>query len=284
MTSDTTNTVLAAILDGITLIQGQLDACIERQARLEAMHRDIVERLDTIDAGQAAVTDLVPALEVILARVIEDRELNFAGFQKTARIAAFAYSAAAGSPAPLPSDLLNDPLLERYRLEMPADRLSPVRALAKWREEAGKANDEVLAVLLERQYQPSPTETVETAALRYRLAAITREELERRNVALPEPPLVDARADTSEAAKVARIAHLAYLWNVGSAPDLYAEAELAGAVDCLAHVEHNDVVDREAFRALHATIGSRIASGQRIYLRPRDPFGDKHHLGKDRDP
>lgn len=268
MTADAEKVALAAILDGLTLIQGQLDALSERQD-------EIMNRLDTIDAGLAGVTDIQPVLELILARAIEDRDRIGAGFEKTARIAAYAHAAASGSPAPLPDDVMGDPLLARFIQEMPADRRSSVRALAKWREEAARADNAVLAVLLTKQYTASPTETASEAALRLRLAAITREELDRRHVALPQPPDNVVAADTSDAAKEQRAKDLAYLWNSGPTPHLYAEAELAGAVDCLAHVEADSSNDREAVDGMHAAIGEAIAKGHSVALRRIDPFNDR---------
>jgi hypothetical protein len=66
MTDDPSHVALAAILDSLTLMQGQLDRLAKSNARIEQSHAEILQRLDTIDAGQAGLTDLVPILETML--------------------------------------------------------------------------------------------------------------------------------------------------------------------------------------------------------------------------
>jgi ethanolamine transporter EutH len=119
MTTEGNDVIMAAVLDALTMVQGQLDTIAKSNARIEATHKDILHRLDTIDAGQAGVTDLVPVLETILGRLIEDRDVNRAGFAKTAEVAAFAYAAAMGNRMPLPVEVADDPLLERFMLLQP---------------------------------------------------------------------------------------------------------------------------------------------------------------------
>ncbi|KQU46040.1 hypothetical protein ASG67_15665 [Sphingomonas sp. Leaf339] len=75
MSTDQVSAALAGLLDALTLMQGQLDTLTESGQRIEATHKDIVNRLDTIDAGQAAATDLTPILEMILGRLIDDCEI-----------------------------------------------------------------------------------------------------------------------------------------------------------------------------------------------------------------
>ncbi len=70
MSTDQVSAALAGVLDALTLVQEQLHALTESSQRIEATHREIVHRLDTIDAGQAAVTDLTPILEMILLCVL----------------------------------------------------------------------------------------------------------------------------------------------------------------------------------------------------------------------
>ena len=48
------------------------------------------------------MTDLVPMLKNILARLIEDRERQAEGFAWTAELAAFAHAAASGQDEPSP--------------------------------------------------------------------------------------------------------------------------------------------------------------------------------------
>src|SRR3546814_1633975 len=121
--SEGNDVLMAAVLDALTMVQGQLDTIAKSNSRIEATQKDILHRLDTIDAGQAGVTDLVPVLETILGRLIEDRDLNRAGFARTAEVSAFAYAAAMGNRMPLPVEVADDPLLERYAFHQP-DRKS----------------------------------------------------------------------------------------------------------------------------------------------------------------
>jgi hypothetical protein len=268
MTVDATAVALAAAIDALALVQGQLDRLERSHARVESTQREILDRLDAIDAGQAAVTDLLPVLEMILARSIEDREATRAGFSRVAQVAAFAHAAALGNGAPLPVDAADDPLLEPYLLTQPADRASNVRALVDWRRVAGDAGSAELAALLAYQYQASPTDTAGTRILRYQLAAITRAELEGRGVALPSPPASTKAADRSLEAVRSRSAELARLWQAGESAMLYAEPELAGALDLFAAAERNKDGFSEKtllahLAALHQDLGMRLEVGQR---------------------
>jgi hypothetical protein len=180
MTTDATAVALAAVIDALALVQGQLDRLERSNGRIEAAQRSILDRLDTIDAGQAAVTELVPVLEMILARSIEDREAIDSKLSRIAQVAAFAHAASLGNGAPLPVAAADDPLLEQFLLTQPADRISVARALIDWRGIAAGASSADLTEIIARQYQPSPTDTAETRVLRYQLAAITRAELQGR--------------------------------------------------------------------------------------------------------
>jgi len=189
------------------------------------------------------------------------------GMEVVSRVAAFAHAAASGSPAALPSDLLSDPLLERFRREMPAERRSPDRALSRWREEVDKAPTPDLAAALVRQYQPSPSDTVDTVALRYRMAAISREELESRFVEVPEHPVGPPVRDTSVEARMKRSEQLATLWRAGPSFQLKGEAELAGVLDVLEQLEGTEGLDRATVEGMRQKVGDHIAAGQ--HLSPR---------------
>ena len=239
MSTDVTGAALAAILDALTLVQGQLDSIDRSTRRIEAAQKDLLSRLDTIDAGQAAVTDLVPVLEMILARSIEDRDLTRAQFMTTATIAAFAHAAAAGSPAPLPVDVADDPLLERFVLAQPADLIANGRAFVEWRRAAASAETAELVALFAQQSRPSPTDTAETRVLRYQLAAITRREIEGRGQLPPTAPVTTVARDRSASARRAKSEDLARLWRAGESAALFAEPELAGALDLFAAAERS---------------------------------------------
>lgn len=251
MSTDSTSIALSAILDALTLVQDQLDGLTDRCQRIEATHQEILPRLDriaaaqqemltrldTIDAGQAAVTDLTPILETILGRTIDDSEIMKKRLGMIATAIGFAHAAANGNRAPLPISVASDPLLERFILTQPADLVSNERALADWRKAAAAASVAELADLLERQYQPSPTDTPETRVLRYRLAAITRAEIKRRGGDLPALPTTTKSADRSAVTCLLRSQELAALWRAGESAALLAEPELAGAVDLFVQAE-----------------------------------------------
>ena len=180
MSTDQVSVALAGVLDALTLVQEQLDALTESSQRIEATHKEIVSRLDTIDAGQAAVTDLTPILEMILARSIDDREIMKTQLGTIAAAIGFAHAAANGNRAPLPVAVASDPLLERFILTQPADLASKERALTDWRNAASTTTTAELISFLNHQQQPSPTDTSESRVLRYRLVAITRAEIKGR--------------------------------------------------------------------------------------------------------
>lgn len=275
MTAEGNDVLMAAVLDALTMVQGQLDTIAKSNARIEASHRDLLNRLDTIDAAQAGVTDLVPVLETILARLMEDRDLNRAGFAKTAEVAAFAYAAAMGNRMSLPVEVADDPLLERFALLQPGDQVSDTRALVEWRNAIRKAGTAELVDLLGRQYEPSPTDTPEARVLRYRLAALTRTEIEARGGTLPALPDSTVAGDRSSHAKDARSLELARLWRAGPSPALFAEAELAPTLDLFDQAERTreGTIGEGQLSAelaeLHKELGDRIEAGERPSLPTR---------------
>ncbi len=268
MSTDQVSVALAGVLDALTLVQEQLDALTESGQRIESTHKEIVHRLDTIDADQAAVTDLTPILEMILGRSIDDREIMKTQLGTIAAAIGFAHAAANGNRAPLPVAVASDPLLERFILTQPADLLSDERSLTDWRNAASAASTAELIVLLNRQYQPSPTDTPETRVLRYRLAALTRAEIKGRGAAAPGPPSTAVAVDRTASACMIRSHELAELWRAGESAALYGEPELAGAIDIfddaerrlgLAVGEHSP----PELVSLHSDLAARIEAGDR---------------------
>lgn len=266
MTDDPSHVALAAILDSLTLMQGQLDGLAKSNVRIEQAHAEILHRLDTLDAGQAGLTDLVPILETMLARMIDDRAIQREGIERVAEVAAFAHAAAIGNGTPLPTDVADDPLLERFLLSQPADMVTPDRALIAWRETVAGLGTPELVTILASQYQPSPTDISETRVLRYRLAAITRAELMQRGVDLPPVPQRTSAEDESAEVRRRRASELANLWRAGAGPALFAEAELAGAVDLFTHAQVGEGGEAERTRLamLHRQIGDAIEAGEAI--------------------
>lgn len=268
MSQDATAIGLAAAIDALALVQGQLDRLERSNSRVEAAQREILARLDAVDAGQAAVTDLLPVLETILARSIEDREATRAGLSRVVQVAAFAHAAALGNGAPLPVDASDDPLLEPYLLTQPADRTSTKRALVDWRRAAGAASSDELVSLLAQQYRPSPTDTAKTRVLRYQLAAITRAELEGRGVVSRVTSTSTKASDRSPGAIRSRSDELATLWRAGESAALFAEPELAGALDLFEVAERcgegaSEEQYSKTLAELHQELGDRLSDGER---------------------
>ena len=268
MSTDQVSVALAGVLDALTLIQEQLDALTESSQRIEATHREIVHRLDTIDAARAAVTDLTPILEMILGRSIDDREIMKTQLGTIATAIGFAHAAANGNRAPLPVAVASDPLLEHFILTQPADLASEERALTDWRNAASSITTAELISLLNRQQQPSPTDTPETRVLRYRLAALTRAEIKGRGAAPPGLPGTTVAVDRTASACMIRSHQLAGLWRAGESAALYSEPELAGAIDLFDDAERRlGSAAREhsppELVSLHTDLAARIETGDR---------------------
>jgi hypothetical protein len=279
MSTDQVSVALAGVLDALTLVQEQLDALTESGQRIEATHREIVNRLDTIDAGQAAVTDLTPLLEMILGRSIDDREIMKTQLGTIAAAIGFAHASANGNRAPLPVAVASDPLLERFILTQPADLSSDERSLTDWRNAASAASTAELLVFLNRQYQPSPTDTLETRVLRYRLAALTRAEIKGRGAAPPAPPGTTVAVDRTASACMIRSHELAELWRAGESAALYGEPELAGAIDIFDEAERRlgpaaGEHSPPELVSLHSDLASRIEAGDRPSI---DDTGPGYH-------
>ncbi len=268
MNTDQVNVALAGVLDALTLVQEQLDALTASSQRIEATHKEIVNRLDAIDAGQAAVTDMTPILEMILGRSIDDREIMKTQLGTIATAIGFAHAAANGNRGPLPVAVASDPLLERYVLTQPADLASEERAPTDWRNAASSITTVELISLLNHQQQPSPTDTPESRVLRYRLAAITRAEMKGRGVAPPAPPDTTVAVDRTVSACMIRSHQLAGLWRAGESAALYSEPELAGALDLFDDAERrlgsaSGVDFPPELVSLHSDLATRIEAGDR---------------------
>ncbi|MES3110113.1 hypothetical protein [Sphingomonas aurantiaca] len=268
MNTDQIKVALAGVLDALTLVQEQLDALTESSQRIEATHREIAHRLDTIDAGQAAVTNLTPILEMILGRSIDDREIMKAQLGTIAAAIGFAHAAANGNGAPLPVAVASDPLLERFILTQPADLASKERALTDWRNAASTTTTAELISFLNHQQQPSPTDTPESRVLRYRLAAITRAEIKGRGAAPPGLPETTVAVDRTASACMIRSHQLAGLWRAGESAALYSEPELAGAIDIFDDAERRlgsaaGVDFPPELVSLHRDLATRIEAGDR---------------------
>ena len=285
MTADAANGGMVAVLEALTLVQNQLNTLTKSAVRVEARIQDILHRLDTIEADQGRGTDLKPVLERFVARSAEDREETRAGLQTVAVVAAFAHAAVMGNRAPLPVNVADDPLLERFALAQPADIVSTERALVRWREAAKASATIELLDLLARQYRPSPTDTAETRVLRYQLAAITRAELQGRGAALPQAPATTVAQDRSPQACQARSLELARLWRSAEDAPLKAEPELAGAVDrWIEMVQRAGTISEELrelkINAFHQEIGDDIERGERpVPTNTRlEPSNERTHL------
>lgn len=255
---------MAALLDAMTLMQGQLEEVGESNRRIEAAQAEIMTRLAALAANGVGGSDA----QEILAQMAKDRTATRSELARIAQVAGLAHAAAMGNGVSLPSDVADDELLELYVLTQPADRKSADRALVEWRRLSKDAGSAELTESLTRQYQPSPTDTIETRLLRYRLAAISREELEGRGVTPPPPPASTRAQNRSANAAQYKSDELARLWRAGESLALFAEPELAGALDLfeVAERRHHDVPEEQLsadLADLHRTVGERIAAGER---------------------
>lgn len=384
MSADSQSVALAAVLDTVSLLRGEVATFIRSNARMEASHRDLHYRLDRINAAQAAVTDIVPLLELIAAKTIEgneatetrlgsvstaliaiaeksdrdrqeldaarreilsgieastgaatraivadvlpaleillgqirsnhvaardvsatmldgvasirddaagiailadkllegasaDRKQRAHDQEKTAGLIAFTRSAALGHRDPLPVAVEDDTTLERFVLNQPADLVSTERALVDWRTIVANANTEDLITHLRKQQAPSPTDIPHTRVLRYRLAAITRAQIEGRGAMPPGRPTTTRSTDRSEASCTRRSQELADLWRAGESNAIYADPELAGAIDIFAAAERRfgppvDGGVPPELVALHRNLADRIESGDRPMSNDRRP-------------
>ena len=71
MSVDASSVALAAIMDAVSLLRGEVASLASSNVRIEESQREIERRLDAVDAGIAPLVDLIPFQEAILARVIE---------------------------------------------------------------------------------------------------------------------------------------------------------------------------------------------------------------------
>lgn len=257
---------MAALLDAVTLIQGQLEEIGESNRRIEANQAEIMTRLEALAADGAGGSDA----REILAQMANDRTTTRSELARIAQVAGLTHAAAMGNGVALPTDVADDELLELYVLTQPADRNSTDRALVEWRRLSKEAGSTELAEILAYQYRPSPTDTLVTRLLRYRLAAISRDELEGRGVTPPPPPPSTIAKDRSPSAQSVRSEDLARLWRAGESAALFAEPELAGALDLFAHAEQSGGGNEDRLSvdlaALHRAVGDRLAAGQRPAL------------------
>lgn len=268
MSTDSTGAALASILETLASMQEQLDLVVESGQRIEATHQEILARLDKSGAGQATTADVAPILKTILGRSIDDREITRKQLATIATAVGFAHSAANGLRAPLPVAIATDPLLERFLLNQPPDMTSAERSMTDWRRTASAASTGDLIALLNRQLEPSPTDTPETRILRYRLAALTRAKIRGRGTALPRQPAVTVAADRTASACMIRSSELAQIWRGGETAALYADPELAGTIDLFVEAERqmgatNSEDTPDVLVTLHQEIATRLESGER---------------------
>lgn len=342
MSSEASSVAIAAVLDAVSLLRGEVAVLSRSNERLEQSHQHIHRRLDGIEAGQAPIAELIPFQEAILAKTLEgdsrthdwlgmlgpvlekilektdrdrqafdalredvlqmadahtprrdgnddvvtgleliagrldeavsdNRKQRTAGLTAIAELVGFTRAAALGLRVPLPIDLEDDPLFEGFLLNQPADLASTERALVDWRAAVADAGTADLVMLLRTQQQPSPTDTPQTRLLRYRLSAITRAQIEGRGATPPPRPKTTRAPDPLAVACIERSQQLAELWRAGESTALYAEPELAGAIDLFDAAERRigSPVDGKSppeLVAFHRELADRIASGDRPML------------------
>ena len=342
MTSDASTVAIAALMDAVSLLRGEVAALARSNARIEESQEQLHRRIGVIDTGIALLSNVVPYQEAILAKTVDghadthawlkalapvlhnliersdadrvttsalhqdiirtqeiagagekgtadialgleviagrldvaasaNRKDRRAGVAKTLELIGFTRAAVLGQRGPLPIDVEDDPLMERFILAQPADRTSNERALVDWRKAIADTTAEDLITLLKKQQTPSPTDTPESRLLRYRLAAITRAKIEERGAVPPPRPTTTRATDRSAASSVLRSQELAALWRKGESTELYAEPELAGAVDVFDALDDTIApsasdADHPELTALHSELAKRIELGERPTL------------------
>jgi len=350
MSGDAGSVAIAALLDGVTLLRGDMATLTQSNARIEAGHKELHLRLDTIEAAQAELANVAPFLQDHLAKTLDGnqvidaiatvlstvaketkanheaavaarqaidatvlptletivhgltaneastwdgiasvkqeisgiadigekllkdgkvaREQAIIDLKSTGAAIAFTRAAVLGDHAPLPVSVEDHPMLERYILNQRPDLSSNERPLVDWRAAVDRLNATDLIELLKKQQIPSPTDTSETRLLRYRLAAITRAKIEQLGAVPPARPTTTRAIDRSVATGFERSQELADLWRAGESPALYAEPELAGAVDLFDAFEtslslaESDPAPPE-LKELHHDLAKRIGLGER---------------------
>ncbi|MET3762110.1 hypothetical protein [Sphingomonas sp. UYEF23] len=342
MSSDASAVALAALMDAVSLLRGEVAAIARSNARVEETQLEMQRRLDMIDTGLAPINDLLPFQEAILTNIVEgdaathkwlqllepimgniadqsdhnrdaigalhqdvlrtqeaadngqsrtagiasgleiiaeqlataiaeSRKKQSADFKTAGELIAVTGAAVLGRPVPLPVHLEDNTMLERFILAQPADLASTERALVDWRTAIAGASAAELITLLTKQQTPSPTDTPESRVLRYRLAAITRAKIEERGAVPPARPSTTRATDRSAASGFVRSQELAALWRKGESTELYAEPELAGAIDLFDALEEKleptagDAIQPE-LTALHRDLAKRIELGERPTL------------------
>ncbi len=342
MSSDASAVALAALMDAVSLLRGEVAALARSNARIEENQLETQRRLDVLDTGMAPIADLLPFQEAILASTVEGsatthkwlgllapvldkiadqsdhsrdaisalhqdvlrtqeaadtgqrraagiasgleviaeqltaaaaegRKQQSADFATTGELISFTRAAVLGQSVPLPVHLEDNTMLERFILHQPADLTSNDRALVDWRKALAAVRTEDLIALLLKQQTPSPTDTPQTRLLRYRLVAITRAKIEERGAVPPAQSTTTRATDRSAATGFERSQELAELWRAGESAALYAEPELAGAVDVfdaleskLGLSEKDDALPE--LKALHRDLAKRIGLGERPKL------------------
>lgn len=245
-----------------------------------SLHQDIIRTQEIAGAVEKGTADIALGLEVIAGRMdvaaSANRKDRRAGVAKTLELIGFTRAAVLGQRGPLPIDVEDDPLMERFILAQPADLTSNERALVDWRKAIAGTGAEDLIALLKKQQTPSPTDTPESRLLRYRLAAITRAKIEERGAVPPPRPTTTRATDRSAGSGFLRSQELAALWRKGESTELYAEPELAGAVDVFDALDDKIApsasdADQPELAALHSELAKRIELGERPTLDESGP-------------
>lgn len=272
--------LLAPVLDKIA------DQADHSRDAISALHQDVLQTQEAADTGQRRAAGIASGLEVIAeqltAAIAESRKMQSADFATTGELISFTRAAMLGQPTPLPVHLEDNPMLERYILDQPADLTSNDRALVDWPKALAAVSTEDLITLLLKQQTPSPTDTPQTRLLRYRLVAITRVKIEERGVVPPARSTTTRATDRTAATGFERSQELAELWRAGESAALYAEPELAGAIDVFDAFESKLSLSAKddappELKALHGDIAKRIALGERPKLEESRPAAQRDH-------
>lgn len=74
MSGDAGSVAIAAVLDAVSLLRGEIAALTRSNARIEAGHKDLHQRLDTIEAAQAELVNVAPFLQDHFAKTVDGNE------------------------------------------------------------------------------------------------------------------------------------------------------------------------------------------------------------------
>jgi uncharacterized protein (DUF3084 family) len=74
MSGDAGSVAMAALLDAVTLLRGEMATLTRSNERIEAGQKELHQRLDTIEAFQAELANVAPFLQDHVAKTVQGNE------------------------------------------------------------------------------------------------------------------------------------------------------------------------------------------------------------------